>query len=562
MALQINEMQVTLARALANPDKGKRDRTVQTLHTYITGNDFTDLEMLVLWKALHYCLWLADKSAVQLELCASLANLIHACKNEIQALQFLRCFLQTVMREWGSLDYHRVNKFYSLIRVFLRETLRYLHLRGWQAELTNDFVTTLEKEVLNKQPNGPRMHVADIFLSELYIATSTAQTTDVNASDDGNTKKANAKDSKTKKAKTEKKPLHTPLSNPLGVRAVTDTVFSSLLRPFLLAVAAERDHIYRSRVMSAVFFAFAEKHARENDKSGHSEETARGKKKPKKTEDADAATSVAAAEIFSAVDTKQLQGKVFATASSEGVSSVQRQDLYSLHEKLQRVTSVQFVEGEFEALAVPALPQSKTQKAAAAAQAARNQSVTMNDDEDDEEEDDEEDDEEEDDDEEEEEEEEDDEEEEEVVAVKPGSKRKHSQSMAAQPLNKSQPSKSVPKVEPIQVTAVAASSVSKSPSSGKPSQNPSAAIVRPAIVTTNSGETDNAPFIASTTFKGAKPGYVFHNGKEGVGYYIDTKAKNKAGTKVGAGAVAVPAETKKETKHVHFSPKANAKSKR
>ena len=112
-------MQVKLARALGNPDKTRREKTIKMLNQYVPGNDFNDLEMLKLWKALHYCLWLTDKAAIQEDVSQMLCNLLHTCKDDEQALQFLRCFFQTVMREWGALDYHRINKFYTFIRLFI-----------------------------------------------------------------------------------------------------------------------------------------------------------------------------------------------------------------------------------------------------------------------------------------------------------------------------------------------------------------------------------------------------------------------------------------------------------
>ena len=55
------------------------------------------------------------------------------------------------------------------------------------------------------------------------------------------------------------------------------------------------------------------------------------------------------------------------------------------------------------------------------------------------------------------------------------------------------------------------------------------------------GASSRAPFIASRTFNGPKPGYYFSNGTKGVGYYLDrgsgggTRAAGEENGKVAGG---------------------------
>ena len=73
----VSEDEVTLARALVNPDVKIRHKTVEALKSYLTSNEsFSDLDMLKLWKALYYCYWSADKVPVQMELAQKLAKLL------------------------------------------------------------------------------------------------------------------------------------------------------------------------------------------------------------------------------------------------------------------------------------------------------------------------------------------------------------------------------------------------------------------------------------------------------------------------------------------------------
>lgn len=163
---------VTFARALASPDKEIRDKTLSSLVSYASSlTEFTELEMLKLWKALYYCMWLSDKAPIQQELAGSISGLFHSFTNRDIALLYYRCFFRTMMREWSMLDQHRINKFYFLIRLMLREGMRSLHKTGWDVDSVNDVIDILEEEILIKTPNGLRFHISDIFLQVSHFYT-------------------------------------------------------------------------------------------------------------------------------------------------------------------------------------------------------------------------------------------------------------------------------------------------------------------------------------------------------------------------------------------------------
>lgn len=164
--------ELSLAHSLADPIKSVRDQALRGLGVFVrSSSEVSDLEMLKFWKGLYYCLWLSDKVPVQQELVASLARLVHECPSEERVCQFLKCFFQTMMREWACLDQYRVNKFYSLLRMVLRQTLHYLHQRRWPRLSVETIFRVLCEEVLSKTPNGPRLHYADIYLAELFEVT-------------------------------------------------------------------------------------------------------------------------------------------------------------------------------------------------------------------------------------------------------------------------------------------------------------------------------------------------------------------------------------------------------
>lgn len=335
-----DEMELKLARALANPDKKVRDKTIQTLHSYIKGSDFEDLEMMRLWKSLYFCLWLADKQDVQLELAKNLAELIHSCESEEQLYQFTSCFYRTIMREWGMLDYYRVNKFYSLLRLFLHETFVFLQMNEWDTEMTTICLAILTAEILEKKPNGPRLHMADIFLDELHKISRTSEKNDP------------SKDSKRGKKISKK----AQFLNNAETDGVNTRVLMSMYKPWFTVLSQETDRSFRERVNSNLFVRYLEKFARENKNKNND-------------------STEGEITAFEGVNTQALQAQVFALASvpdeewaeqnsfdsskkrkkshtwdpSGTMVSLLRKELYDLHMAFQKKTDVQFVDvGEIE----------------------------------------------------------------------------------------------------------------------------------------------------------------------------------------------------------------------
>ena len=218
---------VTFARALACPDKEVRDKTVVSLINYVAGlRNITEMEMLKLWKALYYCMWLSDKALIQMELAQALTGLFNSFNERDFAVLYFGIFFRTMVREWTLLDQHRINKFYTLIRLMLREGLSSMHKNGWTAESMDSLLDALEEEVLIKTPNGLRLHIADIFLEELMIVTKGDINTDA---------------------------------------------FVRALRPFFGAVQGCLDTSFQERVSKKIFSAFAKTFAREHQGSTEDE---------------------------------------------------------------------------------------------------------------------------------------------------------------------------------------------------------------------------------------------------------------------------------------------------
>jgi ribosomal RNA-processing protein 1 len=204
-----DEQMRAFAKKLASNKKSEREATLRALCGWIAGHEqsterFSELELLKLWKGLFYCMWMADKPVVQHELAEELAKLQGRFRAPANALLFAKTFFETMRREWGGLDRLRLDKFYSLIRKFVRELLK----MGLEKRELESACAVLRDEVLLNKPDGIRMHLCDIYLDEL--ATS-------------------------------------------GVAAAGDSALQEALSPFYCLVAACPDDVMFEHTLQAVF---------------------------------------------------------------------------------------------------------------------------------------------------------------------------------------------------------------------------------------------------------------------------------------------------------------------
>ncbi|KAG5188802.1 nucleolar protein,Nop52-domain-containing protein, partial [Tribonema minus] len=203
-----NSNEVRFGRNLVHVDKRVRDNTVAALRLWLkrrsrlwlkrrsSSGVLSDLDLAKIWKGLWYCMWMCDKAEVQQELAVTLSKMTHLFVDDLNdGLRFQATFYIMMRRQWGRLDYYRVDKFYSLIRCFFREGLRYC-LRSdpaadadddddeapsiyFDMQLVQAFMGIIRDECLLHLPNGYRMHMVDIFLPELKEAVGPQLTTEV-----------------------------------------------------------------------------------------------------------------------------------------------------------------------------------------------------------------------------------------------------------------------------------------------------------------------------------------------------------------------------------------------
>nr|XP_056714277.1 ribosomal RNA processing protein 1 homolog B [Euleptes europaea] len=168
--------EVQFAQRLAANEKRIRDRALKKLRGYIVlrtrnpAGGFNQEEFLKIWKGLFYCLWMQDKPLLQEELSNNISQLIHVIENMDARHLFIQTFWQTMNREWNGIDRLRLDKFYMLIRVVLRQSFEVLKRNGWNESFTEPFLHLLMKEAIHSESNAPigiKLHFIDIYLEEL-----------------------------------------------------------------------------------------------------------------------------------------------------------------------------------------------------------------------------------------------------------------------------------------------------------------------------------------------------------------------------------------------------------
>ncbi|KAF7195466.1 Ribosomal RNA-processing protein 1-like [Pseudocercospora fuligena] len=160
-------------KQLASSDRSIRDRALSSLRTYLhRSTPFTELDLLKLWKGLHYCMFMSDKPRNQQRLARDLAALTDVLA-PANVLPWFAAFWKTIAREWGSIDSLRMDKYLYLIRCYVDKGFEVCAKKKWDEDFMQQYSEVLEADggPLSlrdmKVPNGLRLHVLDIWLDEL-----------------------------------------------------------------------------------------------------------------------------------------------------------------------------------------------------------------------------------------------------------------------------------------------------------------------------------------------------------------------------------------------------------
>lgn len=181
--------EIQFAQRLAANEKKIRDRALKKLRGYIAlrtrspADGFSEEELLKIWKGLFYCMWMQDKPLLQEELSSNISKLIHIIEDMEARHLFIQTFWQTMNREWNGIDRLRLDKFYTLMRMMLRESFEVLKRNEWNESFSELLLNLLMKEVIHsdsKSPVGVKLHFIDIYLEELAKVGAKELTADQN----------------------------------------------------------------------------------------------------------------------------------------------------------------------------------------------------------------------------------------------------------------------------------------------------------------------------------------------------------------------------------------------
>ncbi|KZS93161.1 Nop52-domain-containing protein [Sistotremastrum niveocremeum HHB9708] len=165
-----------LAKHLASTDKKTRDKAVKALVKFLSESSYdalSEAEMAKLWKGIFYCYWMSDKPLVQQALSSELAEIVLSINTTKAALAFLKGFWEAIVREWNGIDRLRMDKYYMLVRKYVRASFTLLLRTNWKAEYCEEYNKILTSRDGPIHPDNPKLpnsltyHVIDLYLEEI-----------------------------------------------------------------------------------------------------------------------------------------------------------------------------------------------------------------------------------------------------------------------------------------------------------------------------------------------------------------------------------------------------------
>jgi ribosomal RNA-processing protein 1 len=204
------------------------------------------------------------------------------CRGAHLASLFVRTFFRTIRREWGNMDKYRVDKFYTLVRLYMHEIFKYMAVRHWNLGIIRLFNDCIFEEILNQTPNGLRYHLIDIAVEELA--------------------KVNAK----------------------APMPLTEATFLDTLEPyFAMAQTGAGDNTVQERVLERILSKFLDEYSVVSDKA-------------LKEEGENGNSNDAESLIFDQVHVGSVSKFIFDLASDSETKDRFRKSLYDMHKKYER----------------------------------------------------------------------------------------------------------------------------------------------------------------------------------------------------------------------------------
>ncbi|KAH3763699.1 ribosomal RNA processing protein 1 [Pelomyxa schiedti] len=125
--------------------QSERDRAVGAVRKLIRSNvaSFTDIQFGILWRGFYFCIWHADKVPYQQKLMRLLAQMTSLFNTTEQSMKFTLWFFRTIQTEWKGIDKWRIDKYMSIVRFMMEESLQVIGNHQWDIQLAELWVSTL-----------------------------------------------------------------------------------------------------------------------------------------------------------------------------------------------------------------------------------------------------------------------------------------------------------------------------------------------------------------------------------------------------------------------------------
>ncbi|CAK4033508.1 Ribosomal RNA-processing 1 [Lecanosticta acicola] len=159
-------------KQLASSNPTHRRQALSSLRTYLShpARDLSNLETLKLWKGLFYSMYMCDKPRNQQTLARDLADLVDTLKSAEAKSSFLSGFWTIMAREWGNIDYLRMDKYLYLVRCMVKKGFEVVAKEKDTVDAYNEMISG-DGGALSprdaKVPVGLRLHVLDVWVDEL-----------------------------------------------------------------------------------------------------------------------------------------------------------------------------------------------------------------------------------------------------------------------------------------------------------------------------------------------------------------------------------------------------------
>jgi len=174
--MDLSSAEVRFAQSLGSNQLNVREKALKSVGKYFKRVSFsqdalTEENMLKLWKGIFYYFWNCDKPLFQEDRADVLSNYVHVFQDLDYSFLYVDTFLQTMVREWFTIDRYRLEKFMMLIRKFMYESFMLLKKKKWEMKWIKHFRKVLKKTVLNSAsesaPLGLKIHIAEVYMDEL-----------------------------------------------------------------------------------------------------------------------------------------------------------------------------------------------------------------------------------------------------------------------------------------------------------------------------------------------------------------------------------------------------------